>query len=119
MLAVIPFTAGDVSLDGIFYSCSVLAFDGDRQYEALTLAIWLFAIVIMTILFSNMLVRSTSDLMQNCVQVSDETDNVQAHVEMCRGHVGSSCSVACYQYTLLEVDVLFVLLHDDPQSVMI
>lgn len=61
ILAVISLTAGDIDMNGLFYSdgedsSSVLP--PGRQYQALAFTIWLAAVVIMSVLFNNLLVRT-------------------------------------------------------------
>ena len=54
MLAIIPFTAGDISIDDVFYSDQQTV---DRSNEDVAFFIWLTGVIIMTILFNNLLVR--------------------------------------------------------------
>jgi len=60
ILAVIPLTAGDISMESVFYDAG----EGDapigRQYQTLAFIIWLSAVIIMSVLFNNLLVNSYS-----------------------------------------------------------
>ena len=52
ILSIIPFIAGDISFADTFDSPL------GRPYEILAYTIWLSAVVVMSILFNNMLVRT-------------------------------------------------------------
>ena len=54
MLAIIPFTAGDISIDDVFYSDQQTI---DRSNEDVAFFMWLASVIIMSILFNNLLVR--------------------------------------------------------------
>ena len=57
ILAIIPFTAGDIGIDGVFYTNTEAGSPIGREYETLAFIIWICALIIMSILFNNLLVR--------------------------------------------------------------
>ena len=57
ILAIIPLTAGDIGIDDVFYTDTEAGPPIGREYETLAFIIWICALIIMTVLYSNLLVR--------------------------------------------------------------
>ena len=57
ILAIIPLTAGDIGIDSVFYTDTEAGSPIGREYETLAFIIWICALIIMSILFNNLLVR--------------------------------------------------------------
>ena len=57
ILAIIPLTAGDIGIDDVFYTDTEAGSPIGREYEVLAFIIWICALIVMTVLYSNLLVR--------------------------------------------------------------